>query len=178
MTGHDYEYVVAAYLRRHGYSGVTVTQGSGDYGVDVVAKKAGVRYAVQCKYYSKPVGQEAVREAVAGMAMYRCQRAMVVTNSTFTSAAEDLARINGVTLLSGIENEHSQTGAGCLLRIVAVLFWVFLAWLVFDGVKGNIQSGSYLLAVRNTVEGVLFLSVPLWLRALWRKLKDWWTNRA
>lgn len=178
MTGHDYEYVVANYLRRHGYSGVTVTQGSGDYGVDVVAKKAGVRYAVQCKHYSKPVGQEAVREAVAGMAMYRCQRAMVVTNSTFTRAAEDLARINGVILLSGIENERSQTGAGWLLRIVGVLFWALLAWLIVSGVKDNIQNGEYLWAVRNTVEGILFLSAPWWLRALWRRLKDWWASRA
>ena len=38
MDGHDYEYLVAKYLRGHGYTGVKVTKGSGDFGVDVVHK--------------------------------------------------------------------------------------------------------------------------------------------
>ena len=50
MDGHDYEYLVAKYLRGHGYTGVKVTKGSGDFGVDVTAHKAGHKYAVQCKY--------------------------------------------------------------------------------------------------------------------------------
>ncbi len=64
MTGHEYEYLVAEYLRQHGYSRVTVTKGSGDYGVDVIAHKRGKKYAVQCKYYSEPVSLPAVQEAV------------------------------------------------------------------------------------------------------------------
>ena len=41
MDGHDYEYLVAKYLRGHGYTGVKVTNGSGDFGVDVTAHRAG-----------------------------------------------------------------------------------------------------------------------------------------
>lgn len=41
MTELEYERIAANYLRSHGYSNVTVTKGSGDYGVDVVARKNG-----------------------------------------------------------------------------------------------------------------------------------------
>ena len=102
MDGHDYEYLVAKYLRGHGYTGVKVTKGSGDFGVDVTAHKAGHKYAVQCKYYSSPVSLSAIQEAVAGKALYNCDRAMVVTNSTFTKAARELANANNVLLLENV----------------------------------------------------------------------------
>lgn len=102
MTGLEYERLVAKYLRRHGYFGVSVTKGSGDFGIDVIAHKGGHKYAVQCKYYTSTVSLDAVQEAVAGMAYYNCDRAMVVTNSTYTNAAKELAKCNGVVLLERI----------------------------------------------------------------------------
>lgn len=107
MNGHEYEYVVADYLREKGYVDVEVTQGSGDFGIDVIAYRDGHKYAVQCKYYSSPVSQPAVREAVAGMAYYDCDKAMVVTNNCFTSAAKELAEVNGVELVEYVEHEDS-----------------------------------------------------------------------
>ncbi len=100
--GHEYEYFVAEYLRRTGYSQVTVTRGSNDYGIDVLATKDGIRYAVQCKYYSSPVNLKAVQEAVAGAPYYGCSVAMVVTNNTFTKSAVTLANANGVILLPNV----------------------------------------------------------------------------
>lgn len=100
--GHDYEYFVAEYLRRTGFSQVEVTKGSNDYGVDVLATKDGIKYAVQCKYYSSPVNLKAVQEVVAGAPCYGCNAAMVVTNSTFTKSAVNLATANGVILLSNV----------------------------------------------------------------------------
>jgi hypothetical protein len=102
VDGHDYEYRVAEYLRRRGYHGVSVTQASGDYGADVIAKKGTKKYAVQCTYYSSPVGVAAVQEVTAAKAHYGCNAAMVVTNNTFTAAAEKLAAENGVVLLPGV----------------------------------------------------------------------------
>lgn len=102
MTGYDYEHAVAAYLLRNGFHDVEVTKASGDYGVDIIAEKDFLKYAVQCKYYSNPVGIAAVQEVAAGRSMYGCTVAMVVTNSTFTPAAENLAKANGVVLMSGI----------------------------------------------------------------------------
>lgn len=103
-NGQEYEYFVAEYLRRTGYSQVTVTKGSGDYGVDILATKNGIKYAVQCKYYSSPVSLKAVQEVVAGAPCYGCNAAMVVTNTTFTKSAIKLAAANGVTLLSYVNS--------------------------------------------------------------------------
>lgn len=103
-NGHEYEYFVAEYLRRAGYNQVTVTKGSGDYGVDILATKNGIRYAVQCKYYSSPVSLKSVQEVVAGAPCYGCDAAMVVTNNTFTKSAIKLAAANRVTLLSYVNS--------------------------------------------------------------------------
>ena len=48
MDGHDFEYVCADILRAKGFQNVTVTRGSGDQGVDVIAEQSGIKYAVQC----------------------------------------------------------------------------------------------------------------------------------
>lgn len=102
MTGHDYEYFVADYLQSHGFRNVQVTKGSGDFGVDILADKYKIRYAIQCKYYARPVGNAAIQEAVAGKAYYGCDSAMVITNSTFTQAARELADVNDVQLMENI----------------------------------------------------------------------------
>ena len=70
----------------------------GDYGADLIVNKAGVKTVVQAKRYGKAVGIKAVQEAVAAKGMYGCTEAMVVTNSTYTRAAIDLARANRVSL--------------------------------------------------------------------------------
>ena len=92
MKGEEFEEYVAELLRFQGYR-TRMTPRSGDYGVDIIASKDGVKTAVQIKRYSKKLDQKPIREAVTGMAVrqYGCTRAMVVTNSTFTKAAEFLA---------------------------------------------------------------------------------------
>jgi restriction system protein len=92
MTGEEFEKYIAELLRSQGYK-TRMTPRSGDYGVDVVASKNGVKTAVQIKRYNKKLDQKPVREAVTGMAVrqYGCTKAMVVTNSTFTKAATFLA---------------------------------------------------------------------------------------
>ena len=52
-------------MRQFGWD-AHATQGSGDQGKDVIAKRDGVSSAIQCKLYSKPVGNKAVQEALAG----------------------------------------------------------------------------------------------------------------
>lgn len=84
LSGTQFEELVAAVLRRRGYS-IRTTRITGDYGVDLIATKDGVKTAVQCKRYSKPVSLSAIQQAHTGMTHYACQRSMVVTNSIFTS---------------------------------------------------------------------------------------------
>ena len=66
MEGHELEYFCADLLRRKGFIEVEVTKGSGDYGIDILAEKDGVTYAVQCKCYTAPIGVKAIQEAYAG----------------------------------------------------------------------------------------------------------------
>jgi restriction system protein len=102
MSPEEFEHYCAALLRRARWR-ADVTQASGDQGVDIVAEKRGLRIVVQCKMYSKPVGNRAVQEIVAGIAHEEAQRGVVVTTVGYTSAAEALAASNNVLLL-----HHSQ----------------------------------------------------------------------
>ena len=98
MDGHQFERYCAELLRRNGFQDVKVTVGSGDQGVDILAVKEGVRYAIQCKNYSTPLGNTPVQEVAAGKMFYNCHVAVVLTNSTFTKGAVDLAAATGVLL--------------------------------------------------------------------------------
>ena len=77
MNGHKFEYKCARMLRRKGFHHVEVTKKSGDQGVDIIAYKHFSKYAVQCKYYSYPVGNKAVQEVYAGGKYYDCDRCIV-----------------------------------------------------------------------------------------------------
>lgn len=98
MSGYDFEHWCAKLLRRLSFSSVEVTQASGDQGVDVLAEKGGVRYAIQCKCYSSDIGNHSVQEVHAGKSMYNCHVGVVMTNRYFTPAAKELARITGTLL--------------------------------------------------------------------------------
>lgn len=92
MEGHDFEYYCAELLRRQGFQEVEVTRGSGDYGIDILAEKDGVTYAIQCKCYSAPVGVKAVQEAYAGRDYYDRMVGAVLTNQYFTQPAVEAAK--------------------------------------------------------------------------------------
>ena len=92
MEGHDFEYYCAELLRRRGFQEVEVTKGSGDYGIDILAEKEGVTYAIQCKCYTAPVGVKAVQEAYAGRDYYDRMVGAVLTNQYFTQPAVEAAR--------------------------------------------------------------------------------------
>ena len=98
MDGHEFEYFCAELLKENGFVNVEVTQASGDFGVDVLAEKDGVTYAVQCKCYSDKVGNHAVQEATSGSQYYHRMVAVVLTNSTFTPAAIETAQKTNVLL--------------------------------------------------------------------------------
>lgn len=98
MDGYDFENCSTNLLLNNGFSNVEVTQYSGDFGVDIIAYKDDVKYAIQCKKYSSPVGIKAVQEVIASKAMNDCHVAVVLTNNYFTSSAKELAKKNNVLL--------------------------------------------------------------------------------
>ena len=92
MEGHDFEHFCADLLRRRGFLDVEVTKASGDYGVDILAEKDGITYAIQCKCYAVPVGVSAVQEAYAGRDYYDRMVGVVMTNQYFTAPAVEAAK--------------------------------------------------------------------------------------
>lgn len=92
MEGHDFEFFCADLMKKRGFEEVEVTKGSGDYGVDILAEKEGITYAVQCKCYTDPVGVKAVQEAYAGRDYYDRMVGAVLTNQYFTAPAVEAAK--------------------------------------------------------------------------------------
>ena len=96
-TGTDYERFVAALLTTDGFTVMRVG-GSGDCGADLLVSLPSGTAVVQCKYYSFPVGYDAVKEAYAAKALYKATAAFVCTNATYTRQARRTAAQLDVTL--------------------------------------------------------------------------------
>ena len=101
MEGADFENYCADLLAAEGFENVETTPPSHDYGVDIIADKDGVTYAIQCKCYSDSVGVRAVQEAYAGKDFYGCMVAAVMSNQGFTKNAITLAEKLNVILWNG-----------------------------------------------------------------------------
>lgn len=115
LDGHSFEYFCSDILSYNGYQNIKVTSGSGDYGVDILCEKRHQKYAIQCKHYSGNVGNHAVQEVLSGKILYNCDIAIVLTNSYFTSAAEETARLTNIELwdrgrLKDLYNRAIQNG--------------------------------------------------------------------
>lgn len=92
MEGAEFELFCANLLERKGFIDVNVTKASGDFGVDILAEKDGVTYAIQCKRYADPVGVKAIQEVYAGREYYDRMVGAVLTNQYFTAPAVEAAR--------------------------------------------------------------------------------------
>ncbi len=99
LSGVDFEYYCAVLLSQIGFEQVNFTPASHDQGVDLTAFKNKYKYAIQCKRYKQTVGNKAIQEVVAGMQIYNCHKAIVMTNNYFTPAAISLAQANHVELV-------------------------------------------------------------------------------
>ncbi len=98
MDGIEYEHFCASLLRDLGWD-ASVSQASGDQGIDIKATKNGIIVAIQCKKYSSPVGNKAVQEVLAGMHFAGADFAAVVTNASFTRSAKQLAAATDAILI-------------------------------------------------------------------------------
>lgn len=75
------------------------TKRTGDQGADVIAIKDEITCIVQCKLYSKPIGNKAVQEVYSAKQFYNGNIALVVSNESYTKSARQLAGSNNVVLL-------------------------------------------------------------------------------
>ena len=113
MEGHEFEYFCADLLEQRGFTEVEVTRGSGDYGIDILAEKEGVTYAIQCKCYAAAVGVKAIQEAYAGRDYYDRMVGAVMTNQYFTAPAVEAAGKLKILLWDGGYVERMMEEADC-----------------------------------------------------------------
>lgn len=98
MDGIEFERFIVKLLKKLGYENVKQTPISGDFGIDVLAEKENIKYAIQCKNYSSALDNKCVQEAYSGKQYYNSHVGIVVTNNYFTKHAKELANKNGIIL--------------------------------------------------------------------------------
>jgi len=82
---------------------------SGDKGIDIYATKGAdldeVRWIIQCKCYSPKtkIGPAIVRELIGALAPHQGTRGMLISTSSFTSGAREVADANAIRLMDGQE---------------------------------------------------------------------------
>lgn len=101
MEGTEFEEYCAELLEAKGFENVEMTPASHDYGIDIIADKDGISYAIQCKCYSDPIGIKAIQEAYAGKDYYKAMIGVVMTNQGFTKSAREFADKLNVVLWDG-----------------------------------------------------------------------------
>lgn len=103
LSGHEFEHVLAEILSRV-EGDATVTEASGDQGVDVVWFCESATVGIQAKAYDikNPVGNSAVQEIYTGSVVrqseYSIDTPAVVTTSRYTEGAKEAAENSDVTL--------------------------------------------------------------------------------
>lgn len=111
VSGYEFEYILAEILRRID-GDATVTEASGDQGVDVIWVRENSTVGIQAKAYDKsnPVGNSAIQEIHTGVTVreseYSIDSAAVVTTSRYTDAAKEAAERTNVSLYGRSDLEH------------------------------------------------------------------------
>ena len=111
MEGYMFEEYLSVVLFYLGYK-VRLTQKSRDYGADLILTDPATNQTtvVQAKRYNKATGIKCVQEVIGARQHYRANDAWVVSTSTFTPAAESLAKENGVRLIDRKELIEMYSG--------------------------------------------------------------------
>lgn len=111
LSGADYEAHCAALLEAAGWM-ASLTKASGDQGADIVARRGNEMIVIQCKLYGAPVGNKAVQEVVAARSHLKARHAAVVSNASYTRAAQELASTTATLLLhhSELSGLHQRLG--------------------------------------------------------------------
>lgn len=102
LSWQQFEQLIGEVFRGQSYS-ITETGGNGpDGGVDLILRKGGEKYLVQCKHWrSLKVGVPVVREFFGAMAAEGAAGGFVVTSGQFTDAARTFASGRNIQLIDG-----------------------------------------------------------------------------
>ncbi|MCB0687712.1 MAG: restriction endonuclease [Saprospiraceae bacterium] len=95
----EFEDFIAFLFKQNGYE-LVQTSYSADFGADIIVKKDGLRTAVQVKRYFElhKVGVSDINQVIGAQQYYQCDQALMITTSSYTPAAKELAVKSGVIL--------------------------------------------------------------------------------
>ena len=93
MNPYKFEEFIGKLFEEMGYK-IEVTRKTGDYGVDVVARKHAETIVIQVKRWRNPVPPKEVNALLGSMVNYRATKAIFVTTSSFTKNARQIADRN------------------------------------------------------------------------------------
>ncbi|MBW2986725.1 restriction endonuclease, partial [Candidatus Woesearchaeota archaeon] len=101
MGGFEFQDFLKELFKKMGYN-TQPTKKTGDQGADLIIERFGQTWIVQAKNYNESiVDNSAIQEAVGAIKYYKADNAIVVTTSTFTKSAKELANANDVKLING-----------------------------------------------------------------------------
>lgn len=104
ISGHEFEALVEKLIERMGFI-VEERKLTVDGGIDVLAKSyepiRGGTYVIQCKRYTKKVGQPVLRDLYGVVHSKNANKGILITNSTFTKSAMEFARNKQLELIDG-----------------------------------------------------------------------------
>ena len=106
LTPREFEEAIADLIVPLGYTEIRVVGGAADLGVDVLCRdRQGRRVAIQCKRYQpdNDISSSAVQTFMGGMVAHEAERGIIVTTSSFSAPARDLAKSQGIRLIDGAE---------------------------------------------------------------------------
>ena len=101
ITPEDFEHYVAAHFLKNGYK-AEVTRYLLDGGIDIVLAKDEKLYGVQCKYLSpkRCVDTVDMLHFLGALVNMRADGGFFVTTGKITSAGQDIAKRNGITIIT------------------------------------------------------------------------------
>lgn len=108
MDPFDYEHFCAKLLTNNGWV-AHATVATGDQGADVIAEKSNKKVILQCKKWSNPVGNKAVQEVFAATSFHNAHKGVVVSNTTYTPSAKQVANKIGVLLIHHNDLAHLES---------------------------------------------------------------------
>ncbi len=97
LTPREFENEIAAIYSKMGYD-VKITTFTNDEGVDVIAIKEKVRFAIQCKRLQKDkvISRPELQKLYGGMASVKARRGIFVATCKFSTPAIEFARNNRI----------------------------------------------------------------------------------
>ncbi|MDO9278307.1 MAG: restriction endonuclease [Polaromonas sp.] len=102
MSWQEFELLVGEGFRQQGYQVTENGGGGADGGIDLVLRKGGDKFLVQCKQWKAfTVGVTVVRELYGVMAANGAAGGFVVTSGRFTGDAKAFASGRNITLMDG-----------------------------------------------------------------------------